>query len=82
MANRCLGVLTKVDVEPLQGNTAKAADEYNRDVAKKLRDSLTCADAPQHLNLREWTWVAVLNPNHEEELKVRLPASLLHLDLS
>ena len=82
MANRCLGVLTKVDVEPLQGNTAKAADEYNRDVAKKLRDSLTCADAQDDPDLHEWTWVAVLNPNREEEQRVRLPASLLHLDLS
>ena len=68
LKERCLGVLTKVDKE-LESNSEKGATEYDRDTATKLRDSLLCAEHPRHID--KWPWVAVLNPNAEEQLQVR-----------
>lgn len=65
---RCLGVITKVDKE-LEGNTVKSATDYDTDAATKLRKSLLCEEHPPHLD--KWPWVAVLNPNPEEQLQVR-----------
>ena len=69
ITERCLGVLTKVDKE-LESNSQKVAAEYNRDAATKLRRSLLCEDHAAHLD--KWIWVAVLNPNPNEQEKVRL----------
>ena len=68
ITQRCLGVLTKVDKE-LESNSAKSATEYNTDAATKLRKSLLCEEHPPHLD--KWKWVAVLNPNREEQEQVR-----------
>jgi hypothetical protein len=68
ITQRCLGVLTKVDKE-LESNTAKTPTEYDKDAATKLRSSLNCTDHPPHLD--KWPWVAVLNPNKEEQEQVR-----------
>ena len=64
LTERCLGVLTKVD-KMLESNSQKIATEYNRDAATKLRRSLLCEDHAAHLD--RWTWVAVLNPNQNEQ---------------
>jgi hypothetical protein len=71
--NRCLGVLTKVDKE-LESNSDKDPAEYNKEVVEKLRDSLHCTDTPEHMH--EWPWVAVLNPNPNEQKQVSPHASL------
>jgi hypothetical protein len=68
ITQRCLGVLTKVDKE-LESNTVKTSTEYDKDAAAKLRSSLNCTDHPPHLD--KWPWVAVLNPNKEEQEQVR-----------
>ena len=68
LTERCLGVLTKVD-KALESNTEKGSPEYNGDAATKLRVSLLCQEHPEHLD--KWPWVAVLNPNPEEQKQVR-----------
>lgn len=65
---RCLGLLTKVDKE-LEPRDSSSAIDYNRKAAKKLRESLMCEEHPAHLD--RWPWVAVLNPNPNEQLQVR-----------
>ena len=70
ISTRCLGVLTKVDKE-LEDNSEKSATEYNADAATKLRRSLLCEEHPAHQD--KWPWVAVLNPNPNEQLQVRFP---------
>lgn len=67
---RCLGVLTKVD-KALESNSKKGADAYNADAAAKLKRSLLCMDHELHQD--KWDWVAVLNPNPNEQQEVRSP---------
>ena len=69
LEKRCMGVLTKVDKE-LESNSKKAAAQYNSDAAAKLKSSLLCKEHPKHM--KSWPWVAVLNPNPEEQQQVRL----------
>lgn len=66
ISERCLGVLTKVDKE-LESNSDKGATEYNSEAAGKLRRSLMCEEHPAHLD--KWPWVAVLNPNKNEQIQ-------------
>jgi hypothetical protein len=70
LQKRCMGVLTKVDKQ-LEMNSKNTATQYNSDAAAKLRESLTCEKHPPHMD--KWPWVAVVNPNHEEQTQVRLP---------
>ena len=70
ISTRCLGVLTKVDKE-LEDNSEKGAGVYNRDAADKLLRSLRCEEHIAHQD--KWPWVAVLNPNPNEQLQVRFP---------
>lgn len=68
MTQRCLGVYTKIDRSPsLESNTVKDAATYDADFAEKLRVDLNCENHDAHL-LR-MKWVAVLNPNPEEQLQ-------------
>ena len=70
ITTRCLGVLTKVDKE-LEGNSDKGAAEYNSDAAAKLKQSLLCEGRAPHLNeIVPRSWVAVLNPNPNEQEQV------------
>lgn len=64
LAKRCMGVLTKVDKE-LESNSTKPAVQYNSDAAAKLKSSLLCKEHPKHM--MKWVWVAVVNPNSEEQ---------------
>ncbi len=68
LTERCLGVLTKVD-KALESNSTQNAAVYDKAAATKLRDSLMCRKHPQHL--KKWPWVAVLNPNPNEQKDVR-----------
>jgi hypothetical protein len=67
LQNRLLGVLTKVD-KRLESNPGKTKAAYNDAVATKLRDSLLCSRNEAHLP--KFPWVAVLNPNAEEQAQV------------
>jgi hypothetical protein len=70
LQKRCMGVLTKVDKE-LEINAKKTATQYNSEAAAKLRESLNCEKHDLHMH--KWPWVAVVNPNPEEQQQVRLP---------
>jgi hypothetical protein len=76
ITKRCVGVLTKVDKE-LEDNSEKGASEYNKGAAAKLRGSLFCVGRAPHLDeLVPRSWVAVLNPNPNEQKQVRPPSAL------
>jgi hypothetical protein len=75
ITTRCLGVLTKVDKE-LEGNSDKGAAEYNSHAAAKLRRSLLCEEHPPHMD--KWVWVAVLNPNPNEQEQVCRTTPAVH----
>lgn len=68
LTNRLLGVLTKVD-KNLESNSAKDAASYNGAAAAALHDSIFSVNNPGHLF--KLKWLAVLNPNSEEQASVR-----------
>jgi hypothetical protein len=72
--NRLLGVLTKVD-KRLESNPGKDAAAYNGDFANTLRGSLLSVHNAPHLPKLQW--LAVLNPNPEEQAQVRASSTVL-----